>query len=46
MTVTSEGLHLNSKYIKMGLEKGGFQAFKEPPLEDLAMSLTLWFLTI
>ena len=26
MTVTSEGLLLNSKYIKMGREKGGFQA--------------------
>ena len=26
MTVTSEGLLLNSKYIKMGREEGGFQA--------------------
>ena len=26
MTVMSEGLLLNSKYIKMGLEEGGFQA--------------------
>ena len=27
MTVMSEGLLLNSKYIKMGREEGGFQAF-------------------
>ena len=27
MTVMSEGLLLNSKYIKMGLEEWGFQAF-------------------
>ena len=27
MTVMSEGLILNSKYIKMGREEGGFQAF-------------------
>ena len=26
MTVMSEGLLLNSKYIKMGREEGGFQA--------------------
>ena len=26
MTVTSEGLLLNSKYITMGREEGGFQA--------------------
>ena len=26
MTVMSEGLFLNSKYIKMGCEEGGFQA--------------------
>ena len=26
MTVTSEGLLLNSKYIKMGRKEGGFQA--------------------
>ena len=33
MTVMSEGLLLNSKYIKMGREKGGFQAlFTQPPL--------------
>ena len=34
MTVMSEGLLLNSKYIKMGREEGGFRAFlTEPPLE-------------
>ena len=27
MTVRSEGLLLHSKYIKMGREDGGFQAF-------------------
>ena len=27
MTVISEGLLLNSIYIKMGREEGGFQAF-------------------
>ena len=27
MTVMSEGLLLNSKYIEMGREEGGFQAF-------------------
>ena len=32
MTVMSEGLPLNSKYIIMGREKRGFNAFKEPPL--------------
>ena len=33
MTVMSEGLLLNSKYIKMGREEGGFRAFlTQPPL--------------
>ena len=33
MTVMSEGLLLNSKYIKIDREEGGFQAFlKQPPL--------------
>ena len=33
MAVMSEGLLLNSKYIKMGREEGGFQAFlTQPPL--------------
>ena len=33
MTVMSEGLLLNSKYIEMGREEEGFQAFlTQPPL--------------
>ena len=33
MTVMSEGLSLNSKCFKMGLEEGGFEAFlTQPPL--------------
>ena len=33
ITVISEGLLLKSKYIKMGREEGGFQAFlTQPPL--------------
>ena len=37
MTVMSEGLLLNSKYIKMGLDTGeGFQAFvTQPPLVNV-----------
>ena len=31
MTVMSEGLLLNSKYIKIGREEGGFQAFLTQP---------------
>ena len=31
MTVMSEGLLLNSKYIEMGREEAGFQAFHTPP---------------
>ena len=31
MTVMSEGLLLNSKYIKMGREEGGFQALLTKP---------------
>ena len=31
MTVMSEGLLLNSKYIEMGREEVGFQAFLTPP---------------
>ena len=34
MTVMSEGLLLNSKYIKMGCEEGSFQAL---PLSVFAM---------
>ena len=33
MTVMSEGLSVNSYYIKMGREEGGFEAFlTQPPL--------------
>ena len=36
MTVMSEGLLLNSKYIKMGREEGDFQAFlTQPPLVNV-----------
>ena len=39
MTVISEGLLLNSKYVKMGREEGGgggFQAFPtQPPLVNV-----------
>ena len=37
MTVMSEGLPLNSKYIKMGRRRGeGFQAFlTQPPLVNV-----------
>ena len=38
MTVISEGLLLNSKYIKMGREEKGFQAFlTQPPLVMFAV---------
>ena len=38
MTVISEGLLLNSKYIKMGREEEGLQAFlTQPPLVLFAM---------
>ena len=38
MTVISEVLLLNSKYIKMGREEKGFQAFlTQPPLVMFAM---------
>ena len=37
-SVNSEGFLLNSKYIKIGLEEGGFQAFlTQPPLVLFAM---------
>ena len=40
MTVISEGFLLNSKYIKMGHEKKGFQDFlTRPPLVLFAMRL-------
>ena len=36
MTVMSEGLLLNSKYIQMGREEGGFQALlTQPPLVNV-----------
>ena len=46
MTVISEGLLLNSKYIKIGRKKGGFQAFlTQPPLVIVcpAVSNGYWF---
>ena len=47
MTVMSEGLLLNSKYIKMGLEEGGFQAFlTQPPLVIVCNELIIWRLSI
>ena len=40
MTVMSEGLFLNSKYIKMGCEEGGFQAFlAQPPLVNVCHTI-------
>ena len=41
MTVMGEGLLLNSKYIKMGREEGGFQAFLTPPKKP-ASALHAW----
>ena len=47
MTVMSEGLLLNSKYIKMGREKGGFQALlTQLPLVIVCHELIIWRLTI
>ena len=47
MTVMSEGLLLNSKYIKMGREEGGFQAFlTQPPLVIVCHELIIWRLSI
>ena len=40
MTVMSEGLSLNSKYIKTGREKGGFEVFLTQP--PLAMRLCIY----
>ena len=43
MTVMSEGLLLNSRYIKMGREEGGFQAFlTQPPLVIVCHELIIW----
>ena len=47
MTVMSEGLLLNSKYIKMGREEGGFQALlTQPALVIVCHELIIWQLTI
>ena len=47
MTVMSEGLLLNSKHIKMGREKGGFQALlTQLPLVIVSHELIIWRLTI
>ena len=50
MTVMSEGLLLNSKYIKMGREEGGFQALQplltQLPLVIVCHELIIWQLTI
>ena len=43
MTVMSEGLLLNSKYIKMGREEGGFQALiTQLPLVIICHELINW----
>ena len=43
MTVVSEGLLLNSKYIKMGREEGGFQALlTQLPLVIVCHELIIW----
>ena len=45
MTVMSEGLLLNSKYIKMGREEGGFQAFlTQPPLVNVCHAVYRLFI--
>ena len=47
MTVMSEGLLLNSKYIKMGREEGVFQALlTQPALVIVCHELIIWRLTI
>ena len=47
MTVMSEGLLLNSKYIKMGREEGGFQALlTQLSLVIVYHELIIWRLTI
>ena len=43
MTVMSEGFLLNSKYIKMGREEGGFQALlTQLPLVIVCHELIIW----
>ena len=45
--VMSEGLLLNSKYIKKGREEGSFQAFlTELPLVIVCHELIMWRLSI
>ena len=47
MTVMSESLLLNSKYIKMGWEEGFFKAFlTQPPLVIVCHELIIWRLSI
>ena len=47
MTGMSEGLLLNSKYIKMGREEGRFQALlTQLPLVIVCHELIIWRLTI
>ena len=47
MTVMSEGFLLNSKYIKMGREEGGFQSLlTQLPLVIVCHELIIWRLTI
>ena len=47
MTVMSEGFLLNSKYIKMGREEGGFQSLlTQLPLVIVCHELIIWWLTI
>ena len=45
MTLMREGLLLNSKYIKMGREEGGFQAFlSQPPLVIVCKEISQTFI--
>ena len=47
MTVMSEGLLLNLKYIKMSREEGSFQALRtQLPLAIVCHELIIWRLTI
>ena len=47
MTVMSEGLLLNSKYIKMGREEGGFLSFPHTVTSCIVCrELIIWRLSI
>ena len=47
MTLMSEGLLLNSKYIKMASEEGVFQALlRQLPLVIVCHELIIWRLTV